>query len=58
MKESLLMKYMKEAKEKGIKNTKDNPTALDDFLAVRLSTVFPYSLSFKSKEAEDEELAE
>lgn len=56
--ESILMRLMKEAKEKGIKNTKDNPTALDDFLAKHLYTTFPYSMIFKNPEGQNEELAD
>ena len=51
---SELMKAMKEAKEKGIKCTKKNPTALDDYIASKVWNIFPYSLTYKKEQMQDD----
>lgn len=53
MTESLLMKAMKEAKEKGIKCSHGG-TELDDFLASKLWNHFPYSLTYKKEQLKDD----
>lgn len=50
---SELLEAMKEAKEKGIKCSEENPTALDDYIASKVWNIFPYSLIYKKEQFDD-----